>query len=276
MTRAKRIYFVRFNHFHRVMHLFVMTSFLGLALTGLPLKYSDSLWARYLVTFLGGFERAGFLHRVCAVVTFGYFAAHLCYLCYFFKYKLTQPLFTFLLGPNSMVPGIKDAKDLYANFRWFLGLGPRPRFDRWTYWEKFDYWAVFWGVGMIGVSGLFLWFPTLAARLFPGWVLNIATIVHSDEALLATGFIFIFHFIHTHLRGDKFPLDPVIFTGRVEEEEFREERSTEYERLEREGRLKAIQSDPPALWLEVAAAVVGFSALSVGIFIMLLVVGVFH
>jgi len=84
-------------------------------------------------------------------------------------------------GPNSMVPQLEDFKNFFRHFRWFLGLGPRPQFGRFTYWEKFDYWAVFWGVSIIGTSGLFLWFPTFFAQYFPGWIFNVAFIVHSDE-----------------------------------------------------------------------------------------------
>jgi thiosulfate reductase cytochrome b subunit len=273
MTEEREVYLVRFNGFHRIMHVFVMLSFLGLAVTGLPLKYSDSPWAHHFVSFFGGFEAAGLLHRVCALVTFGYFAAHLIYLIYFFKCKSTEPFLAFIVGPNSMVPWIKDVKDLYANMKWFIGLGPKPQFDRWTYWEKFDYWAVFWGVGMIGISGLFLWFPTFFSRFVPGWVLNIAAVVHSDEALLATGFIFIFHFGHTHLRGDKFPLDPVIFTGRITDGEMKEERPVEYDRLNREGRLETLRSSPPSLVFSIMSWIVGFAALIVGIACILLVIG---
>ena len=64
-----------------------------------------------------------------------------------------------------MVPQPQDAVDLYNHFKWFLGLGPRPQFDRWTYWEKFDYWAVFWGMAIIGGSGLLLWFPVFFAQV---------------------------------------------------------------------------------------------------------------
>ena len=121
--------------------------------------------------------------------------------------------------------------------KYFLYLGPRPKFDRFTYWEKFDYLAVFWGVAMIGLSGLMLWFPGFFAKLLPGWVLNAAYIIHSDEALLATGFIFLFHFFHTHLRPEAFPMDPVIFTGSMPLERFKEERPLEYERLVANGQL---------------------------------------
>ena len=55
----------------------------------------------------------------------------------------------------------------------------------------------------------------------PGWVFNIAMLVHGEEALLAVGFIFTIHFFNGHLRPEKFPMDTVIFTGRVTLDELR-------------------------------------------------------
>ena len=78
-----------------------------------------------------------------------------------------------IFGPTSLVPGPQDVKDLIAMFKWFFGKGPRPKFDRWTYWEKFDYWAPFWGVAIIGGSGLMLWMEQVTARYLPGWVFNV-------------------------------------------------------------------------------------------------------
>ncbi|OPY74147.1 MAG: hypothetical protein A4E62_00003 [Syntrophorhabdus sp. PtaU1.Bin002] len=90
---------MRLNHFHRIMHAIVMISFLELAFTGLPLKYSDRSWAHYFVDFMGGFQRAGYNHRLFALVTFGYFILHLMHLFYFFRYRLTKPfLFFFRTG----------------------------------------------------------------------------------------------------------------------------------------------------------------------------------
>ena len=63
-----------------------------------------------------------------------------------------------------MVPQPRDIVDFFGMMKYFLYLGPRPKFDRFTYWEKFDYLAVFWGVAIIGVSGLVLWFPPLPSR----------------------------------------------------------------------------------------------------------------
>lgn len=262
--------FLRLNLYHRILHAVIMTSFLGLAVTGLPLKFSDSLWAFYLAHLLGGFESAGFLHRLFAIVTFGYFVAHLGYLVWFFRRPTTEPFFRFLMGPESLFPRWKDVKDLGANVRYFLGLGPAPRFDRWTYWEKFDYWAVFWGIAIIGTSGMVLWFPEFFTRFFPGWVLNIASIVHSEEAVLATGFIFIFHYIHAHLRAEKFPLDEVIFTGRVTEEELEHERPLEYERHLNHGTLDDLRVKPERKIIDVLLRVIGFVALTVGMAIAIL------
>lgn len=96
---------------------------------------------------------------------------------------------------------------------------------------------MFWGIFAIGLSGLILWFPKTFTAFLPGWIINIALIVHSDEALLAAGFIFTFHFFNTHFRIEKFPMDTVIFSGRVSKMEMLHERRRWYDRLVAEGRL---------------------------------------
>ena len=116
-------------------------------------------------------------------------------------------------------------------FKWFFGLAPKPLLDRWTYWEKFDYWAPFWGVTIIGTSGAMLWFKELTATYLPGWVFNVATIFHGEEAVLAAGFLFTVHFFNNHWRPDKFPLDILMFTGVMPLEEFKREHTIEYNRL---------------------------------------------
>ena len=123
-------------------------------------------------------------------------------------------------------------------------MGPRPQYGRWTYWEKFDYFAVFWGMLVIGSTGLTLWFPELFTLVLPGWAINVATIIHSDEALLATGFIFTVHFFNTHLRPEKFPMDLVIFTGRMPVEEFQDDKPAEYEDLVGKGELEKSLVEP--------------------------------
>jgi len=143
-----------------------------------------------------------------------------------------------------MVFNKKDVQDLIGNFKWFIGKGPRPQYGRWTYWEKFDYFAVFWGMFVIGSTGLILWFSEFFTNFIPGYMINVATIIHSDEALLATGFIFTVHFFNTHLRPEKFPMDVVIFTGRIPLAEFKIDRPGEYEEIMKKGELDKYIVDP--------------------------------
>jgi cytochrome b subunit of formate dehydrogenase len=261
-------YYFRFNLYHRILHGMVIASFLGLALTGLPLKYAETGWGVWLSQALGGPFTTRYLHRVFAIVTFLYFALHLGYVG---RLVLRGQRGVFW-GPDSMVPQPRDVVQFVQHLRYFVGLGPRPRFGRWTYWEKFDYWAVFWGIAIIGSSGVLLWFPTFFARYLPGWIFNLAFIIHSDEALLAVGFIFSVHFFNSNLRPEKFPMDPVIFTGRIDAEHFRLEHPEEYERLEAEGRLDARRADPPPLWLRNFSRVIGLSALGVGLGLLYLII----
>ena len=260
--RQRGPYVRRFPGLYIVLHVVVIITFLLLALTGLPLKFHDAAWAQSLMNALGGVAAANVIHRIAAIGTFGYMGVHLLHLAYRAIVKHEHGLFW---GPNSLTPQWQDLKDLFANFRYFLYLGPRPPGDRWTYWEKFDYLAVFWGVMIIGVSGLMLWFPAFFTKFLPGWTINAALVVHSDEALLATGFIFVFHFFHTHLRPESFPMDPVVFTGRLPMERFKEERPLEYQRMVEQGSLEASMSEPPSRQEMGWTYAFGFLALGVGL-----------
>jgi thiosulfate reductase cytochrome b subunit len=224
------------------MHVVIITTFLLLALTGLPLKFSYAPWAQSLVDLLGGVDSTRFIHRVAAIGTFGYLVAHVLEVLYRSIIRREKGMFW---GPNSMTPQPRDVRDLFANIRYFLYLGERPKGDRWTYFEKFDYLAVFWGVAIIGLSGLFLWYPDVVTRYLPGWTLNAAQVIHSDEALLATGFIFFFHFFHTHLRPESFPMDLVVFLGKMPLERFKAERPLEYQRLVDSGKLEEYIVEAP-------------------------------
>jgi cytochrome b subunit of formate dehydrogenase len=127
-------------------------------------------------------DTAGWIHRICALATFGYFGAHLWSVGRGF-WRSHKPAREFFFGPDTILPKWSDIRELVATLKWFSGRGPRPRYGKWTYWEKFDYFAVFWGVAIIGTTGLCLWFPELFTRVLPGWWINVATIIHSDEAL---------------------------------------------------------------------------------------------
>ena len=175
-----------------------------------------------------------------------------------------KTLFGFILDPESLVPNLNDLKELIATVKWFFG-GPRPYYGHWTYWEKFDFMAVFWGIAVIGSSGMALWFPEIFSMVLPGWGLNVATIIHSDEALLAAGFIFTIHFYNTHLRPDKFPLDPVIFVGKITVDELKHERPREYDQLVESGELnKLVDHRAPEPWLTRLSTAFGLFVVTTG------------
>ena len=268
---AQKLQYERFTRLNRSLHIVMIVSFLSLALTGMTLKFSYTGWARILSKLLGGFETAGYIHRVAAILMIGTFLTHLVDL---FRRKRREygSWRALLFGPNTMLFTKRDLEEFLGSLKWFLGKGPRPRYGRWTYWEKFDYFAVFWGIAIIGSTGMMLWFPVLFTHLVPGWFLNVATIIHSDEALLATGFIFTVHFFNTHLRPEKFPMDIVIFTGRMPLEEFKRDKPAEYEALVKSGELERhlVEAYPPIVIRAVRAF--GWTALTLGTFIVIWIV----
>jgi cytochrome b subunit of formate dehydrogenase len=272
-TEEKSRYFVRrFTKAQRYTHVFVIISFLSLALTGMMLKFSSMPWANFVADLLGGVKNAGVIHRFAAVITFGYFIFHVTTLV-IHKRRKKISWRELIFGWNSLMFNRKDLSDFVGTMKWFWGRGPRPNYGRWTYWEKFDYLAVFWGVAVIGLSGLMLWFPEFFTKFVPGWLINVATIVHSDEALLAVGFIFTIHFFNTHLRPEAFPMDTVIFTGLVPFKEYKVDRPQAVEDLKNSGLLrKRVVTARISRRRAIAVRVFGGIALGIGIAIIGLII----
>ncbi len=261
----------RFTAFQRTLHVVMLLSFFDLALTGMVLKFSYMSWAQTFAALVGGFATTGFLHRVGAVTLIGIFLVHL-WDVWGQKKRSGRTWWQYITSRDSLVFNRKDLKEFVQSIKWFIGRGPRPHYGRYTYWEKFDYFAVFWGMFIIGSTGLLLWFPELFTRVIPGWTVNVATILHSDEALLAVAFIFTVHFFNTHFRPDKFPMDSVIFTGRVNLEEFKRDKPREYEELVERGELDERLVDPYPAKLERALKAFGFVALAVGLTLIVFIV----
>jgi cytochrome b subunit of formate dehydrogenase len=264
--------YLRFDRYHRLLHGLLMLSFLGLAFTGLPLLLHESRWAERLAGLLGGYAVTGVLHRTFAVLLITVFAIHVMRLMHrlFVRKELE-----ILWGPSSMVPQPRDVVEMIEHLRWFVGLGRRPPFDHFTYWEKFDYWAVFWGMGIIGGSGLVLWFPEFFSKVLPGSFFNVALLVHGEEALLAVGFIFTIHFFNSHLRPEKFPMDTVIFTGRVSEAELRDERPAEFERLARARALAPLEVGAAPAWVARLGRTAGTVAVIAGVTLVVMIIFTF-
>jgi cytochrome b subunit of formate dehydrogenase len=265
---AMMAHYVRFDRKTRALHIVIMTTFLGLAATGMPLLFSDAPWARVLAGLFGGFHGAGLLHRAMGATLLLAVLFHVGDIGRR-AMKGERGLFW---GPTSMVPQPRDVVDFYRQAKWFAGLGPKPAFDHFTYWEKFDYWAVLWGTAIMGAAGLILWFPVAASRILPGWMFNVALFVHGAEATLAIGFIFAVHFFTGHLRPGKFPMDLVIFTGVVAGHELKDERTAEFERLQARGELCELAAAAPSARTARRGRIIGTIGLTAGVALLLLII----
>ncbi|MEO5331494.1 MAG: cytochrome c3 family protein [Magnetococcus sp. YQC-5] len=265
---GERINVQRFPAMWRVAHISFALSIMVLGATGLTVLFASSFWAKTMARMLGGPENMAIIHRFAAVVFVGVFFIHLVYVLHKLLIKNRKTFQWF--GPYSLVPRWQDLWDLIAMLKWFAGKGPRPHFDHWTYWEKFDYWAPFWGVSIIGGSGLVLWYPGFAGQYLPGWIFNVATIFHGEEAVLAIIFLFSVHFFNCHLRPSKFPLDIIMFTGNMPMEEFKEQRTVEFQRMAAEGKLAEVMVKPATDKFQFYAKILGFTLLAVGLTLLFL------
>jgi len=223
--------YLRFNVVERIQHVILFTTFLLLTFTGWIVKYPEMTveHQRWWIAMWGGAKTAGMIHRAAGITMLIDFAWHVAYLAYSLSTGKMK-----LRANTTIIPIPKDVVDAIKNIMYFIGLSKeKPKFGRFSYIHKFDYWAVFWGMGIIGLSGLFLAFPVQASVLFPMWTVNwiweVISIMHSDEALLAIVFILFWHFYNEHLRYDKFPMSMTWITGKISIETMKHEHPLEYE-----------------------------------------------
>jgi formate dehydrogenase subunit gamma len=220
--------FYRFGVNIRVQHFVLAVSMVLLILSGLPVRFHDSVVFKFVIFLLGGIHNSTFLHRVGAAGLMIVCLWHMGWLAFT---KSGRREFIALL------PMPKDVLDVIQNMKYFLRVtDQKARFDRFSYIEKFDYWAVYWGVVVMVGSGLMLWFQDVTLRYLPKFLLDVAKEMHRDEALLATLAIVIWHMYNAHLNPHKFPGTLVIWNGLMTKEEMLDEHPVEYERhLRREG-----------------------------------------
>jgi formate dehydrogenase subunit gamma len=215
--------FQRLTVLMRVQHIILAVSCIILIVTGMPLRYPDSTFAELLFRTTDGVAGAGMLHRIAAAALTFVGVFHMGYVA---LTREGREQWKYLL------PRVKDVVDVLLNVAYFLGIRRgRPQFDRFSYFEKFDYWAVYWGcVVMIG-SGVILWFHEHVMRFLPKVAIDVAHEAHSDEGLLAMLAIIIWHFYNVHFNPDRFPMSWVWWTGKMTKEEMIEHHPLEYERI---------------------------------------------
>ncbi|MGA6925801.1 MAG: cytochrome b/b6 domain-containing protein [Desulfosarcina sp.] len=255
----------RFSAIERLFHLSLMLTFIIQSATGFGRLYVTTAWGKTLCGMLGGYEACLTIHKAVGVLMIFGFILHTLYLVQRVKWK--HPIKS-IFGPDSLVPNLDDLDHMKQRMLWFFGLASAPRFDRWTYFEKFDYWAVYWGLPLLAVTGLMTMFPLMTSRFLPGWSLNIAVLLHRAEAILAVTYVFIVHFFVGHLRPTSFPMNEAMFSGSVPIHEVVEEKPAWLDRIRQEGRQESMAGREPALWYRVVYLLFGFTVVTTGVYLL--------
>ena len=211
---------VRMTANQRWQHLILLLSFIALVITGFALKFPNSWFAEAL----GMGERLrSITHRVAGVILMGAGIYHLFYLAATREGRR-------LVG--DFAPRPKDAFDAWGTMRYYLGLScERPKFGRFSYAEKVEYWALVWGTALMGVTGIMLWAKVWVGNLLARWWIDVATAVHFYEAILATLAILVWHFYQVFFDPDVYPMNWAWWDGKMPEEHYRHEHGLDAEGL---------------------------------------------
>lgn len=223
-ARGKEEAIVRFDVHQRVQHFFLMVSFIFLVVTGMPLKFAEAAVSKWWIGVLGGVEPTRLIHRGAAWVMIGACVYHALYLLY--------AIIVQKRNVTSMFPSKRDFVLFVHEIGYFMGVRKeKPRYGRYNWREKFDYFAMFWGIPVMVFSGLVMMFPVLATRYLPGWIVPVSLIAHSDEAMLALTWIVIVHIFFNHFSPGVFPMNTSMFTGKLSRERYMTEHPAEYEKI---------------------------------------------
>ena len=221
---AEQKEYLRFTIPQRLEHWILFVSFTGLVVTGIPQKFADYNWADFVIGVLGGIEMTRNLHHVSAIVLSLACVYHVIVLAY--KILVLRVRWT-------MFPRLDDALDALDAIRYNLGLTKdHPRFDRYNFAEKAEYWAMVWGTIIMGATGFIMWNPINFSRFFPGDLIPAAKAAHGAEAVLAALAIIVWHFYNVHIKS----FSKAMFTGKMTEHQMVEEHVLELERI-RQARL---------------------------------------
>ena len=211
--------FKRFTLGQRWEHAVLILCVFVLLLTGLPQKYRDTGWSQWLLSTPERVYLIQQIHHIIALVLTAGVLYHIGRAFYLiFRRRL----------PGDMLPNTQDVRDAWQMIRYLFFLTrKKPAYGKYNFEQKFTYWFLFLGIGILVITGFILWFPETVTRYLPGGVVPAALLAHSNEAVVAAIFIVVWHFYHVHLER----LNLSIFTGRLSEDEMRTYHASEFERL---------------------------------------------
>ncbi len=252
----------RYTPLQKIFHILLITTFLILSVTGVSLMYHSTDWGRSIAILFGGYSGTLQVHIITGIIMIAVFVIHVIYAFYILLNNKIHP-------GDSVLPQIKDFKQLFEHIRWVFG-GKFPDFDRWSYAEKFEYWAVLWGTIVLAITGLILAVPEWSTRYIEGWGLNIALWIHRIEAGLAMLDIFLVHYLIVHMRRQIFPMDRTMLSGDADYKVIAHEKPAWIKRLKASGDLdiKLVEDTAPA-WKKVVSYTFGLTAVAIGFYLVI-------
>ena len=198
-ARVQGDYISRFDIHQRIQHIALLVSFILLAITGMLRGFPDWPTFAWFTMVLGGPDFLRLVHDISAFIMIADCIYHLAYIGYGYFVKHTFPY--------AMLPTLKDLKDIIHSLLWIFGFYKHePDYDRFQYGQKIDYWAIFWGMPVMMITGFVMMFPAFFIQYFDGQWIAVCATAHRDEAVLATSFILIVHMYYGHLADHGFPL----------------------------------------------------------------------
>lgn len=215
-----QITYKRFAVSQRIEHAVLIASFTLLAITGLSQKFPLNPVSIWVINLFGGVETARIIHRISAIVFGVQSVIHFAIAGY--KLYVQRKAAT-------MLPGIKDVKDAIQLFLYNIGFRKqRPTMGRYNFMEKAEYWALVWGLILMGLTGLMLWNPIATTNLLPGDFIPAAKVAHGLEAILAVLAILLWHFYNVHIKHWNWSM----IRGTLTRHEMEEEHAEELEQIE--------------------------------------------
>jgi formate dehydrogenase gamma subunit len=209
----------RFTLHQRVQHILLFVPFFLLVITGFPLKYPNEWWATPLINLVGGWEMRGIIHRASGLFIIGLGIYH--------------GLFYIIVdrNPKAILPQRQDFRDFVQHMKWLVGKAKRPRYGRYSWKEKFEYWGAGLGMAIMGSTGVVMMFPDWAFNTFPLATYQVLWLVHSNWALFDTLVILIWHMGNVHFTVKHFPMDRSWISGKIPERRMKEDHPLEYEEM---------------------------------------------